>query len=467
LNYNLDKSLLLIQPAISAGVPFILLPFFISFFDDAQLSTFFLLQVIGNIISQIFSFSIMAGFENLYYKTEKNKSGLISLMSTAIIFNLASMTIFFIFAGEYIFSVLGEWNILLVSGAPILTYVTLYCVANVFEFFLYHLRNENHIKLFFVLASIQHLISLVILVPLAIFYPELFNFGNVISILIIGIAIRIFLSIISMLYMKKFYCFVDILMLRNMFTICWPLIFRIIPNLLQTQFDKIFLIALLGAPAMNLYSIAQKSGTAIQVFYTSLDRIFKPNFYRLRSANSSGISSYVFRYHNIAIGCCLFILFLNPVISVFFLGEINVIFIGMLAGFIAYQGSMFLGKLLGMEFISLGKTHYLLYGSLLNFFSYGAVIAIFHLADNLTVEAFVLALITSSIVTSFYLVFVGGERLKKVYLNPKFFLPYIGFSLYFLPLGLYRLSYEGYVLLGVFLLAIYLLYSARVIYAEN
>jgi len=114
------------------------------------------MQVIGNIISQICSFSIMAGFENLYYKTEKNKSGLISLMSTAIIFNFASMTIFFMFAAEYIFSVLGEWNILLISGAPILTYVTLYCVANVFEFFLYHLRNENHIKLFFVLASIQH-----------------------------------------------------------------------------------------------------------------------------------------------------------------------------------------------------------------------------------------------------------------------------------------------------------------------
>ena len=146
--------------------------------------------------------------------------------------------------------------------------------------------------------------------------------------------------------------------LADLLKISIPLTPKVLFGFFHTQADKILLSMFASMGSVGIYTVAQRIALSVFSFTTSLDRVFKPNVYRMLFSvdGRKDIGSYLVPFIYISIFPALIIVLFSPEIISLLVADDYSGSAGILIILCLYYASLFFGKISGTQLIYAKKT---------------------------------------------------------------------------------------------------------------
>ena len=240
--------------------------------------------------------------------------------------------------------------------------------ASLAQYYLAYLKNSGMAGTFFKMTVLQVSVNF-LLVYLLLLYTDHGVMSLAYAFLISNVILCLFLFVHQ--FMRLSFGF-RISLLADVLKVSLPLTPKVLFGFLNTQFDKIMLGMLSSMGGVGIYTIAQRIALSVFSFMTALDRVFKPNVYRMLffKEERKDIGKYLIPYIYIAmLPALIIVLFsseiINLLVSESYSGSVSILIVMCL-----YYSLMFFGKITSTQLICAKQTwltsKLMLWGVLLN-----------------------------------------------------------------------------------------------------
>lgn len=237
-------------------------------FSDEQVSIYILYSAYSIIIFQLFSFGLPSVFEREFVRNVKLRS-----------YILSSFTIFYIYLILFLLSFFLIFLFLNYIDTIFLCFIFFIFLSTLSEILLIYLRiNENkRIYLYQTLIYVFLTFSLISYLYIKTLLFERFIFFIFLISLFRFLFIFFHLNVRFHYFKKKL-----IIRMLNKSILLYP---KIIPSLLITQFDKIFVGAVFSEQVLNSYAFVQRVFNLSTILSNAFDKIYKPSLLNFSGRN--------------------------------------------------------------------------------------------------------------------------------------------------------------------------------------
>lgn len=302
------------QSVLTGLLTVFLYPVITKILDPSVYGVYILAMVYASVIVGIANMGCIVGYERNYFVVENSEQQIGRLLSTVQIFVGTSFAIVIMIgwiSREWLSKALFDslaysrlWFYMLIAM----------CFSSLAQYYLTHLKNAGRALIYFTMTILQAVVNFV-LVYILLIYTDLGVYSLVYAILISNVIMC--LSLFTHQFINLTVGFEKAL-LSDVLKISIPLTPKVLFGFLNTQFDKIMLGMLSSIGNVAIYAIAQRIALFIFTFMTALDRVFKPNIYRMLFSqnNNSEISRYVLPFAYLALfPALIMILFSDELMS--------------------------------------------------------------------------------------------------------------------------------------------------------
>ncbi len=342
------------QSLISGLFPILLYPVITENINPNIFGVFALTVVYASIVTGIANLGCIVGYERNFFLVENSRENSGKLLATTQLFVILSFsivialsiifseTIAVVLFGDHSYTLL--WSLVLVSTS----------ISTFAQYYLTYLKNAGSAKVFFKLTVLQSIINFIIAWVLL----ENTDYGvySLAYALLVSNLIIIIVAIIHQLL--RLPLGFDKQLLREVLKVSLPLTPRVLFGFLNTQFDKIMLASLADMGNVGIYTIAQKIGSVIYVFMNALDRVFKPNVFRMLFSEERPeiIGKYLTPFVFVSLLPALMLILFSFEIVTLLLSAAYSGATDILVVLSVYYASLFIGKINGTQLIYAKKT---------------------------------------------------------------------------------------------------------------
>ena len=344
----------LTQSLISGVLAILLYPVITNNLEPQIFGVYVLATVYASIVIGIANLGCLVGYERNFFQFEKSIKESSQLLNTVQFF-VGTSFFLVIFLG---WLTQDKIAILLFNDSDYsdLWWLTLVGVgfASFAQYYLTYLKNTGLASIYFVMTVMQAAVNFIMTYVLF----EFTQLG------VMSLAYAFVCSNIGLCLFLLFHQFVrlslglKLALLNDVLKISLPLTPKVLFGFLNTQFDKIMLGLLASLGGVAIYAIAQRIALSVFSLMTSLDRVFKPNVYRMLAEEDDrrNIGKYLIPYIYMSVlPALLIVLFsselMNLLVSESYSGGASILVILSL-----YYSMMFFGKISGTQLIFAKQT---------------------------------------------------------------------------------------------------------------
>lgn len=369
VNKDIENTFIYLAQSLVAGVCTILLyPIITDNLEPDVFGLYVLSTVYASIIIGIANLGCVAGYERNFFLHENSSVKTGSLLSTVQVF-VAVVFLLVVLLGWLTRDAVSLFLFKDTAYSDLWWLVILGVGLSSFsQYYLTYLKNSGFASAYFKMTVLQVGVNFVLTYCLFIYF-DLGVFSLAYAFLISNIVL------LFSLLMHQFYRLslgFDLSLLKDVLIISIPLTPKVLFGFLNTQFDKIMLGMLSSLGNIGVYAIAQRIALSVFSLMTSLDRVFKPNVYRMlfSDADREKIGKYLVPYIYMSIfPAIVIILFSSDLLSLLvsesYLGGASILVV-----LCIYYSMMFFGKICGTQLTFAKKTwltsKLMLWGVMLN-----------------------------------------------------------------------------------------------------
>lgn len=352
------KSIIYILQSVVCGVcPLLLIPIITDKLDPVIFGNYSLVVVYASIVIGIANFGCIAGYERNFFLSENsNKQSGQLLCSVQVFIGFSFSIVIFLgwcFSEKIVTVILSNsqytklWLVVLIALS----------LSSFLQYYLTYLKNKGLAYGFCIITALQTGINFGISIGLLIYTDH--GIMSLAYALLISNALMVVISLIHQLFRLPFLFSSGYLM--DVLKVSLPLTPKVLFGFLNTQFDKILLGHLAESGNVGIYTIAQKISMSIYLFMTALDRVFKPNIFRMLFSVSSSkkIGKYLTSFVFISLFPALIIVLFSSEIVTLFLSEKYSGATGIIIVLSIYYAGLFIGKINGAQLVYAEKTWFL------------------------------------------------------------------------------------------------------------